>query len=241
MLRFSIDHFEAWAAGLSGRSSWENWLDQPSVRSELDVVPKLTEMPAAMRRRADKLGRAALQVAYWSEPSESNPIIFASRYGEISRSIGMLEQLAEGEVLSPTAFSMSVHNAIGALFSIARGSRNNYSAVAAGDETVEAAFTEALGLLAEGAPQVTIIYYESPLPVVYAHFETSASFTRAWACQIRIAKSGGISLQPSQLFDANVADIFPSDIKILRFLLSSNEPSLSHFVGGRCWNWKRYE
>jgi hypothetical protein len=37
-------------------------------------------------------------------------------------------------------------NAISALFSIARKDSASYTAIAAGDETIEAAFTEAIGL-----------------------------------------------------------------------------------------------
>lgn len=240
MVRFTIDNWAAWSASLPDRASWERWLAQPSAQTELDVAPKLPEMSAAMRRRADKLGRAALQTAYWSEPGD-NPVVFASRYGEIARSVGMLEQLAVGETLSPTAFSMSVHNAIGALFSIARENRSNYTAVAAGDETVEAAFTEALGLLADGNPRVTVIYYEAPLPAVYASFDAFPSFTRAWACQLGLAKTGGFSIHAGESFGQSVEGELPPDLNILRFLLSSDASRLTHVAGRRAWHWRRHD
>jgi hypothetical protein len=239
MVRFSINDWAAWSADLPDRADWERWLAQPSIQPELDIAPKLSEMPAAMRRRADRLGRAALQAAYWAAP-EDEPVVFASRYGEIARSVGMLEQLAAGEALSPTAFSMSVHNAIGALFSIARENRSNYTAIAAGDETVEAAFIEALGLLADGASHVTVVYYEAPLPSVYAQFDAQASFTRGWACRLALAKSGGFSIGSVETPAPSDDGGLPSDLNILRFLLASDAPYFTHAAGSRGWQWSRH-
>lgn len=204
-------------------------------------MPKLSEMAPAMRRRADRLGRAALQAAYWAAPENNEPVVFASRYGEIDRSVGMLEQLAAGEALSPTAFSMSVHNAIGALFSIARGSRGNYTAIAAGDETMEAAFTEALGLLADGAPRATVVYCEAPLPQVYAQFEKRPAFTRGWACRLVPTQTGGFSIEPSETCAPSSDDDHPSDLNILKFMLASNAPYFIHAVGNRSWQWSRHD
>ncbi|HXU94445.1 MAG TPA: beta-ketoacyl synthase chain length factor, partial [Gallionella sp.] len=160
---------------------------------------------------------------------------------EIARSVGMLEQLAAGEALSPTAFSMSVHNAVGALFSIARENRSNYTAIAAGDETVEAAFTEALGLLADGASHVTVVYYEAPLPPVYAQFDDQASFTRGWACRLALAKSGGFSIESIEPPAPSDDGGLPSDLGILRFLLASDAPSFTHAAGSRGWQWSRHD
>lgn len=239
MANFLIEDWTAWSAGLPDRASWERWLAQPSALPELDAAPKLAEMPAAMRRRAEKVGRAALQAAYWIEPG-NDPMVFASRYGEIGRSVGMLEQLAAGEPVSPTAFSMSVHNAIGALFSIARQSHANYTAVAAGDETVEAAFIEAQGLLTEGAQRVTVVYYEAPLPLAYAEFEACSGFTRGWACRIALAQAGGYHLQPTALEEPATKGELPADLDILRFLVASDALSHAHAANGRSWQWSRH-
>ncbi|MEW6562763.1 MAG: beta-ketoacyl synthase chain length factor [Pseudomonadota bacterium] len=161
MVRFSVEQWAAWSPGLPNKQSWLEWVEAGQDTLPVgEALPALAEMPAAMQRRADKLGRAALQSAYWcdDEPDPSCPLVFASRYGEMQRSVELLEQLAAGEPLSPATFSVSVHNAVGALLSIARGQAGNYTAIAAGEETVEAAFSEALGLLGDGAPAVTVVY-----------------------------------------------------------------------------------
>ena len=85
------------------------------------------------RRRLNRIGRSALQVAY-AVPANHPPcpVIFASRFGDRERSVLLLNALANNESLSPTAFSVSVHNAIGAIFSIERGDTENYIALARG-------------------------------------------------------------------------------------------------------------
>jgi hypothetical protein len=86
------------------------------------------------RRRIDRLGRMAIQTAYWCQHAEAAgiPFLFASRHGDVACSVELLESLSRQETLSPTSFGLSVHNAIAALYSIVRGERGNYLALAAG-------------------------------------------------------------------------------------------------------------
>lgn len=238
-VRFSIDAWAAWAPGLVGNDAWLDWLAAPRPLVG-EGVPALAEMPAMMRRRVERLGKVALQAAYWAQgEAEPCPHVFASRFGDVTRSVELLRQLAAGEGLSPTAFSMSVHNAIGALFSIARADTGACTAVAAGAETVEAAFMEALGLLADGAPAVLVVYYDEPLPTPYSDFAEYLDFPRAWACRLSRCESGGISLQPGLLAGAAEPATLPDDLAALRFLLGQ-APAWQHDVAGRSWRWVRH-
>lgn len=241
MLRFAIDSWAAWAPGLEDRAAWSIWLKTPGPLVDNErSSPPLREIPAVLRRRANRDGRAALQATLWADPAQG-PIIFASRYGEIIRSVELLEQLAAHETLSPTTFSLSVHNAVGALFSIARSHKSNYTAISAGDETVEAAFTEALGLLADSAPVVTVVYYESPLPEIYSAFDEPNSIVRAWACRLKLSHGSGFELRRvNSDAPAIPSRDFPFDLEILRFLVNSDSASICHPSGARTWEWSRY-
>ena len=86
------------------------------------------------RRRIERLGRMAIQAACWCQEAEESgvPLVFASRHGDVARSMELLEALAADEPPSPTTFGLSVHNAIAALYSILRRDRGNYVAVAGG-------------------------------------------------------------------------------------------------------------
>ena len=57
----------------------------------------------------------------------------------------MMEMIEAGEEISPTAFSLSVHNAIAGLFSMARRNNTQSTVVAPGEEGMAPAFIEALG------------------------------------------------------------------------------------------------
>ncbi|GMU08563.1 beta-ketoacyl synthase chain length factor [Corallococcus caeni] len=242
---FSVQRWAAWAPGLVNPASWETWLAKPHPLPA-EGTPALSAMPAMMRRRVDRLGRIALQAAYDAHVDAPDaPVLFASRYGDLGRSVELLTQLARSEPLSPTSFSLSVHNAIGALYSIARGDTSAYGAIAAGEETVEAAFTEACGLLADGVPRVMVVVYDEPVPAPWEHFARDVAFPHAWACLLSASTGAdaihlGCATGPS---DAPVTrqepDALPADLRILRFLVSGAS-RWEHAAGGRRWRWERH-
>ena len=238
--RFRIEHWAAWAPGLATEAAWRDWLAAP-VQLQGDAAPPLGEMPPMMRRRIDPLGRVALQSAYWAQGDQPitgiRPVVFASRWGEMARSVALLEQLAAGEPLSPTSFSLSVHNAISALYSIARKDTANYIAVSAGEHSVEAAFIEALGLLADGAGQVLIVYFDAPLPECYAAFRPAGQlqFSHAWAALLTGCEQSGFSLKTASTEVMPAPNLLPPGLGPLEFLLGS-APQWQH---GN-WLWCRH-
>ena len=243
-VQFSVEAWAAWAPGLGDQAAWRAWLCQPHTIS-LQEEPALLEMPAMIRRRVERLGRVALQATYWGQGDKDPcPIVFASRRGDISRSLQLLHKLAVGEPLSPAAFSTSVHNAIGALYSIATAHTGPYTAIAAGEETVEAAFVEALGQLVDGEREVLLVYYDEPMPVPYNIFQNGSEFARAMACRLRLVDVGGFSLQSGPAHGRAAgkerAMVLPPDLAALQFLVASTESRHVHTVGSRCWVWSRH-
>lgn len=182
------------------------------------------------RRRMDRLGRVALQAAYWGlADAPVSHLVFASRYGDMQRSVELLEQLASGDGLSPTAFSLSVHNAIAALFSITRNDPSVYTAVSAGRETAAAGLTEALTLLEDAAAAVLLVVYDEPLPEAYASFHDDIAFPRAWACRLTADASGArIALTAAPATPQPPAAL-PPDLALLAFL------------SGTCDHWQQQE
>jgi hypothetical protein len=201
-------------------------------------------MPAMIRRRVDRLGRVALQAAYWGQGNSAPcPVVFASRRGDIDRCLKMLRQMADGEAPSPAAFSTSVHNAIGALYSIANAYTGPYTAIAAGEQTLEAAFVEALGQLADGEPAVLVVYYDEPLPPPYDVFEDGVEFARAMAFRIHRVDSGGYSLQSSpSKQEGPIATLkeLTTDLAVLDLLVSDAASCYVHTVGARRWEWRNH-
>lgn len=79
----------------------------------------------------------------------------------------MLENLAEEQPLSPARFSMSVHNAVLGVYSIAHNHRQPLQALGACGHEFDALLTEAEGYLDAGHSSVVIVFSEGELPVTY--------------------------------------------------------------------------
>ncbi len=194
------------------------------------------------RRRFNPLGRMAAQVACACHAGELGlPVIFASRYGDAARSLDLLGDLARGEPLSPTAFGLSVHNAIGAMYSITRGDQANYLSLAAGAGSATAALVEAAGLLHDGAQRVMLVCYDAPLPGAYACFDDEPVAPYAWAWRIALPAQG----QPHFLLSASCARdeagplALPLGLDLLRFALSDDR-QVHHAAGRTLWTLQRH-
>ncbi|QGZ39047.1 beta-ketoacyl synthase-like protein [Pseudoduganella flava] len=237
-ISFSIVGHAAWAPGLGTPDEWSAWAAAPwPIPAEGE--PGVRAMPAMQRRRLGQLGKMALDVAYQALGEHAGvPTVFCSRHGETARAIALLDDLAHGVPLSPTAFGMSVHNANAGMFSIARGDRANHIALAAGSGTLEHAVIEACGLLADGEPMVLLVACECPLPDMFAPFADRAEEPHAFAWLM--ARDGGERLA----LDWTAADAdephggMPGTLEVLRFF-AGGAAQLERVAGRRRWRWSR--
>ncbi|MEP6503864.1 MAG: beta-ketoacyl synthase chain length factor, partial [Betaproteobacteria bacterium] len=218
----------------------------------------LAAVAPMLRRRFAPLGRLAAQAAFdlggdvavLDDPDDAaqslldNPTVYASRYGETSRCLDLLAEQARGAPLSPTAFGLSVHNAIGAMIALTRGDRRNSTAIAAGRATAAAGVAEAVALLEDGAHCASLIVYDAPLRADYAHFADEPSAHFAWAWRVRRPRAGERALQlawraaSGDAADAGAAAGLPASLQALWFGLS-DAPALVQRVDGRECVWSR--
>lgn len=242
-LRFTITDWSAFAPGLASRDRWLDWAQAPRLPVG-DDTPAVAQMPAMLRRRLERLGRIALQPVYDCQtPRDGDiPHVFASRHGDLPRSYGMLQALTRGEPLSPTAFGLSTHNAIAALYGIACAMHGNHVAVSAGATSAEAAVIEALGLLNQGAREVVVVMYDSPLPDDYRVFADEPQCHYSWAWRIALADSRGdvFSLVSGPgAAESNTSPCLPHGLDVLRFVISGLD--MMQFADcGRLWCWRRH-
>lgn len=243
MIEFTVNAWAAWAPGVETREAWQAWAQHPVLPTG-GGMPALPEVPAMQRRRIDRLGRMAVQVACWCAQAEETgvPLVFASRHGDVKRSLELLQQQAQGEPMSPTQFGLSVHNAIAALYSIVRGQRGNYLALAAGNATAAAAMIEAAGLLADGAPEVLIVVYDACLPDTYASFVDEAQADHAWCWRVRADGEGQrLSLAwQAAVDDAAMTPALPASLEVLRFVLAG-DAAHAQVADGLRWQWLRHD
>lgn len=239
-VRFAIEDWAACAPGLHTPAQWREWAREPTT-PQGSLEAKLEEMPAMQRRRLNSLGRAAAQVA-WNvhEPDPSTPVVFASGHGDAQRCLQLLKEFAATGSASPTDFALSVHNAIGAMYSITRRDGAPYSSIAAGPASAAAGLLEAAALLADGAPRVLLVCYEAPLPGEYAEFHREVPCAYAWAWRVSAARAGEPHCELAWTADAHdEAAELPFGLQALRFALS-DAPSVSACSEGRRWTWSRH-
>jgi len=246
-LRFVIRDWAALGPGLHTKQQWQAWARSPTPLSGDLPAPDLAEVPPMLRRRISPLGRLAFQVAYWCHAAEPGmPVVWVSRFGEVSRCLELLDDLNRGESVSPTAFGLSVHNAVSAQYSIARGDRGNHTALAAGQAGVVSAIVEAIGLLQEGDhDEVLVVHYDAPLPGAYAAFDIDTSPPCAWALRLALPKPSEpyLSLRHDDAPGAVATTAWPAPLEWLRFAIqeeTSRAPALTQHAEGQCWTWRHH-
>lgn len=187
------------------------------------------------RRRLSRLARMAFHVAWpLAEACGPVPMVFACRHGETPRTLAILGDLARGEPLSPTQFSLSVHNAIIGLWSIQRGDCSEMTALAAAGDGLEHAILEACGLLAEGAPAVLLVIAEETPPELYAPFIDDVPFSYAVALLLTPGDDWQLQLHGT----SGGRSEWPHALNLVRALCSA-QTSLQHHWKNRQWTWSR--
>ena len=200
-------------------------------------------LPTSVRRRATRLTRVMLRVAFDCTEGEDRAAprsVFASRHGAIHVAVKILASIAKGEIVSPLQFSHSVHNAQAGLLSIATGNHSASSSVAAGEDTFGHGFLEALLHLerSQDTP-VLLVVGDEPLPENLSHLVDEPKTTYGLA--LLLASDGdGVPLE----FELSASHAprkdrdWPDALEFVRFLASDAE-ELTLESGRRRWHWRR--
>ncbi len=231
-LDFDILDWAAWAPGLTTREQWVEWGKKPTIPAGPETPP-LAEVPAMQRRRVEKMGRLAFQVAQWVQrDARGLPLVFASRHGDAPRSVDLLTALAKKEPLSPASFALSVHNAIGGQYSIIRQDVSNVIAVANGLLTPEAGLIEALTIAPES---LLVVYDASPHPLHAPYYPEGANdYAYAW----HVKRGGPLSLHSGEGSGVKADVVLPHALRILHFFVSG-AAGYDVTDGQTSWRWSR--
>jgi len=202
----------------------------------------LAAVPKMLKRRFSPLAKIVYSAASLClDDNKLIPTVFSSSHGELAKSFHMMEMIEAGEDISPTAFSLSVHNAIAGLFSMAYKNRLQTAVVAPGEEGVAPAFIEALGLLQEGAEEVLIVFYDEPVVEFYPIKPYLLSSDYSCAVALRIARQGaGMAMQMSN--SAVIGDDGEQPLqlpRLIEFLAADNKADLMLKTPRQSWCWKK--
>lgn len=186
--QFSVDNWCAWAPGLATAEDWQTYFNAPYTLPD-DERADVSFLPAMQRRRLSPLARAAFYASYHCLNGDTCcPAIYCSTYGEYQRADAILHDIAGHHDMSPTAFGLSVHNAIAGQSSILFGNKEPIIAISPSEQSYLSAFVDALGHLHDGKSSVLLVFYEEKAPDFFAPYCFSTDYACALAVRIRLPR-----------------------------------------------------
>lgn len=224
--------------------TWSVWppLDSLSEQALMDQQQVLlASVPPNLKRRLSPLAKTVFCAISQCDPINGCiPVVFSSTHGELAKSLEMIKLIEAGEEISPTTFSLSVHNAIAGLFSIAFGNTTEITVLASGEEGIASAFIESLGLLQEGAGEVLMVFYDEPLPDFYPAEPFQLSTDSRCAVALKIAKDGeGQTMQFQRGEQCGYMGEQPIQLRLLIQFLSGTASQLHINTPKNSWHWQK--
>jgi hypothetical protein len=230
---FAVTAWSAWAPGLESVTAWLQWAGQ----TKQPAMTADTVMPTLLRRRVSPLGQKALKAA-WSLPDSATArMVFCSRHGEFGRTLSILDSLVNRAEVSPADFTLSVHNALAGLLSIACANRQGHTMIAAGVESFGFGMLEALARLAERPDEpVLLVHFDEKLPAPFDVFDDNATQPIALAMTLSASDGDRLTLDTHPANGAGVSGE-PAVMAFMRAMLGASPHSVS--VGEQLvWNWR---
>ncbi len=220
---FSLMDWSAWSPNLDSKSAWLEWSEGRFAEQNFDK-PEVKDIPMLIRRRLSRLGRMALRVALDVGGSDDAHLVFCSRFGDTEGVAKMMQQLVDGKNLSPSEFSMSVHNAFAGALSILQKNTRSHSAISAGQDSFCAGFLESVMLLKENpGAEILYVFYEEPM---FELIPDAASHRLDLALAIRLTGDTDVGSKMSfsvELSDENLRCSEEAvELGFIRFLCSAN-------------------
>ena len=195
-MKLYISNISTWCPYFSAHKIPSTNQTSERQSTEMDFSwPKLDFVPAMQRRRLSPFAKIALYVANKTlehdvSTQNSLPILFSSRHGDIHKTSILLENLAHQEMLSPTAFALSVHNAVPSLYSILTENKAAINAIAAGQDSFFMAIVDAYVRLSTGiCDEVLLIHADQDLPQIYGSFQDEQQIPHAVAMKISLKET----------------------------------------------------
>lgn len=210
------------------------------VVSELD----LSHLKPMQKRRLSNYAKMCLASIQnlAEEINDKTELVFSSRHGDFHRTNELLTELARKESLSPTSFSLSVHNAVTGLYSIFNQFKGPIATVSAGKETFQNALIEAyIRLQNAQCQQVLLVHVDQVLPDDYLMFADEAQVDHC--CVLLLKRRGGdnsgqhITVEVSQTTNTEFSPK-PAAVMFLNFL-NSEQALLECFSRTKTWAFEK--
>jgi hypothetical protein len=239
--RFRVNDWMACGVGLESREDWIAWL-QGAKNPKDDAAQTAVSLPTMLRRRISVIGQMAFRASYALSGDRMARFIFCTRHGEFQRTLRILKSIVAEEPISPAEFSLSVHNALAGLLSIAWNNTAGHTTISAGADSFGSAMLDAVACLkSRPNEQVLVVYFDDLLPEPYDKFADDDETCVALAMLLSSPHEDGedltLALEPR---DRGMTSLSASGqaLDFLRFILSG-EPERRSMGERLQWRWCR--
>jgi len=213
----------------------EDWAFWENKEGSADT-PELSFLPSRAKRRMSLLSRMSLHVGHsLLKKKHVNDVIFASRYGEITRQLSITNSFLDDGEVSPAEFSYSVFNTPVALLSLSEGLTGLTRAVYSGENSLIHGLLQSLVALKSGAiNQLLFIMADEPVPEYYREISSESNLALAVGMTLTTQEDSrkGISLAVSnkKIRETSEENHNANLRNLLNWLKSDNAPP--HVLNG---------
>ncbi len=239
-MKFSLDilDWQAVAPGINNCADWIQWAQCSGVDAFSGEIPKSAQIPMMAARRMSIGSRFAVDAGLsLLTKHQVDAAIFTSRHGELERTGRILHALAEDDAISPTEFSMSVHNTAAGWLTIISKNPLPVTSLAAGTDSFQQGLLEAKSMLAGGASRIMLVDFDGEIPSLFAESVNSEFLPYAMA----IILAAGDTLQCQRIAKNDEIDslALPQGLQFLRGYLSSSPSFIVSADSLHHWQWAR--
>jgi len=238
-IALNILDWQASAPGLSTHEHWRDWsLAVPVVAADAPL-PDCPHLPMMTARRLSAGSRLAVDNGLGLlRRYQPEAVVFTSRHGELERNQRILDALAQQHPISPTDFTMSVHNAaVGSLTIVAKAPLVSTS-LSAGEDSFQQGLIEALVLVNSGYPRVLLVDFDNPIPDFYQPFMAPDTPNYPYAAALLLTAGDSLRCAGERAQDPLSPRALPQSLAFLHGWLSGRREFT--ITGERlCWRWSR--
>lgn len=235
-MKYSLDilNWQAIAPGITDASRWEAWAAQDVSFPLAGELAKSQTIPMMTARRMSPASRLAVETSL--NIMDCNPVdmaIFTSRHGELDRTYKILQSLAVTDDISPTDFSMSVHNTAAGWLTIAGKKTLPVTSLAASEDSFQQGILEAIAMLHTGAERVLLVDFDAPIPQVYS--QNAEPISAPYAVALLLSKGSTLSFERLPNTHRPLSPVLPQSLQFLRGWLNKK---ISFYVAAQEHQWQ---
>ncbi|HHR6130427.1 TPA: beta-ketoacyl synthase chain length factor [Providencia alcalifaciens] len=243
-MKIKVLDWVALAPSLSSHDEWLAWSHGGSeCIDETAPLPKCSQLPMMMARRLNNGSRLAVEcgLTLYRRHQDIDAIVFSSRHGELERNQRILSELATQTPVSPTNFTMSVHNSAVGTLSIITKTTIPTSAISAGQDSFQQGLYEVLSLLLHQSKRVLFVDFDGDLPEAYNSVLPETCTRFPYACAFLLSSDESLTCSPMAAKAVHSSTpILPQSIQFIAGLLS-DKPTFCVIGEGHVWQWHKQQ